>query len=164
MPSIDLDGCILSARSYEGAHGSNDEDDAISTTTTTTALRSPGPGGDASSSASSYTPDLHAVFNADAQLYYAGLHSGHTLLYRTGKEQWSSPRGPEAQRRLKKLHEDPIVKVWNLFRFMICAPTIFTCSRFSFLWYIRFAFLVRFAHFKTEPWVPCLLVIISLVL
>ncbi|EIW75088.1 hypothetical protein CONPUDRAFT_66084, partial [Coniophora puteana RWD-64-598 SS2] len=37
-------------------------------------------------------------------------------LYRTGKEQWPPPRGPEAQRRLKELCEvfnHPIAKVWN---------------------------------------------------
>lgn len=38
------------------------------------------------------------------------------MLYRTGKERWSPPRGPEAHRRLKELREvftHPIVKVWN---------------------------------------------------
>ena len=68
------------------------------------------------SSATSHTPDPHAVSEAEAQSYYAGLHSEPTLLYRTGKEQWSPPRGPEAQRRLKELCEvftHPIANVWN---------------------------------------------------
>ncbi|KAF8799280.1 hypothetical protein BYT27DRAFT_7221909 [Phlegmacium glaucopus] len=68
------------------------------------------------SHATSYTPDPHVVSKAEAQFYYAGLHSKPTLLYRTGKEQWSPPRGPEAQHRLKELCEvftHPIVKVWN---------------------------------------------------
>ncbi|KAJ7602542.1 hypothetical protein B0H17DRAFT_1222761 [Mycena rosella] len=74
-----------------------------------------GLGGDAASSATSYTPDARAVSKAEAQSYYAGLHSEPTLLYRTGKE-WSPPSGPEAQRRLKELREvfnHPITKVWN---------------------------------------------------
>lgn len=64
----------------------------------------------------SYTPDPHSVSNSEAQSYYAGLHSEPTLLYRTGKEQWSPPSGPEAQRRLKELCQvftHPITKVWN---------------------------------------------------
>jgi hypothetical protein len=67
-------------------------------------------------SATSYTPDPHSVSKAEAQSYYAGLHSEPMLLYRTGKEQWSPPRGPEAQRRLKELCEvftHPITKVRN---------------------------------------------------
>ena len=63
----------------------------------------------------SYTPDPHAVSKAEVKSYYAGLHSQPTLLYRS-KEQWSPPRGPEAQRRLKELREvfaHPIAKVWN---------------------------------------------------
>jgi hypothetical protein len=73
-------------------------------------------GGDAASNATSYTPDPHAVSMAEAESYYAGLHSEPTLVYRTGKEQWSPPMGPEAQRRLKELREvftHPITKVWN---------------------------------------------------
>lgn len=67
------------------------------------------------SSTTSYTPDVHAVSKAEAQSYYAGLHSEPTLLYRTGKE-WSPPSGPEAQLQLKELREvfhHPITKVWN---------------------------------------------------
>jgi hypothetical protein len=73
-------------------------------------------GGDAVSSATSYSPDLYAVSKAEAQSYYAGLPSEPTLVYRTGKEQWSPPSGPEAQRRLKELREvfgHLITKVWH---------------------------------------------------
>jgi hypothetical protein len=79
-------------------------------------LSSPGFGGDAASGATSYIPDPHAVSKAEAQSYYAGLPSEPVLLYRTGKEQWSPPRGPEAQRRLKELCEvftHPIANLWN---------------------------------------------------
>jgi hypothetical protein len=72
--------------------------------------------GDAASSATSYTPDPHAVSEAEAQSYYAGLPSEPVLLYRTGKEPWSPPRGPEAQRRRKELcavFTHPIANVWN---------------------------------------------------
>ena len=44
------------------------------------------------------------------------LPSEPALVYRTGKEQWSPPRGPDAQRRLKELREvfdHPITKVWH---------------------------------------------------
>ena len=71
--------------------------------------------GDAASSATSYT-DPHAVSEDEAEFYYAGLHSRPHLLYRTGKEPWSPPRGPEAYCRLKELCEvfnHPIVDVWN---------------------------------------------------
>ncbi|KAF9503820.1 hypothetical protein BS47DRAFT_1490340 [Hydnum rufescens UP504] len=71
---------------------------------------------DAVSSATSYTPDQHAVSNAEAQWYYSGLPSKPKLLYRTGKEQWSPPRGPWAHGRLKELCEvfvHPITKVWS---------------------------------------------------
>jgi len=110
----DLVSYIPFARSYEEAQSSVDKDAAISLTAST--LSSLGFGGDAASSATSYTPDPHAVSKAEAQSYYAGLHSEPTLLYRTGKEQWSPPKGPEAQRRLKELCEvfdHPITKVWN---------------------------------------------------
>ena len=48
--------------------------------------------------------------------YYVGLPSQPALIYRTGKEQWAPPKGPEAYRRLKELCEvfaHPIVEVWN---------------------------------------------------
>ncbi|KIL60408.1 hypothetical protein M378DRAFT_14168 [Amanita muscaria Koide BX008] len=104
----DLESCIHFARSYEEAQSSVDKDATISPTFSF--------GSDAASSATSYTPDPHAVSEAEVQSYYAGLHSELTLLYRTGKEQWFPPRGPEAQRRLKELCEvftHPIAKVWN---------------------------------------------------
>jgi len=105
---------IQFAKSYEEAQ--NSVDATVSLTITPTTVPSLGFGRDAASSATSYAPDPHAVSNAEAQSYYAGLHSEPTLLYRTGKEQWSSPSGPEAQRRLKDLCEvftHPITKVWN---------------------------------------------------
>jgi hypothetical protein len=52
----------------------------------------------------------------EALSYYAGLPSQPVLIYRTGKEQWSAPRGPEAYRRLKELlpvFAHPIARVWN---------------------------------------------------
>lgn len=67
-------------------------------------------------SSTTYTPDPYAVSKAEAQFYYAGLRSKPTLLYRTGKEQWSPPKGPEAKRRLKELcpvFTHPISKVWD---------------------------------------------------
>jgi hypothetical protein len=112
----DLEDYILLAKSYEEAHRSVDEDHTIPPTTTASALSSLELGGNAASSTTSYAPDPHAVFKAEAQFYSTGLHSAPTLLYRTGKEQWSPPRGPEALRHLKELREvftHPIAEVWN---------------------------------------------------
>jgi hypothetical protein len=106
---------IRFARSYEEAQSSNDTDCTISPTTTTSTVSSLGLVSDTASSATSYTPDAHAVSEAEAQYYYAGLHSAPTLLYRTGKE-WSPPSGSEAQCHLKELREvfnHQITKVWN---------------------------------------------------
>lgn len=67
-------------------------------------------------SATSYTPDPRAVSREEALCYYAGLPSRPRLLYRTGKEQWSRPRGLEAYSRRKELCEvfnHPIADVWN---------------------------------------------------
>ncbi len=75
-----------------------------------------GSGGLAVPSSTSYSSDLYAVSTAEAQFYYAGLNSGPLLLYRTGKEKWSPPKGPEAYRRLKEVCEvfnHPIVEPWN---------------------------------------------------
>lgn len=111
-----LEDCIRFAKSYEEAQSSVDKDVTISPTIAASTLSSLGFGGDAASSATPYTPDPHAISKAEAQSYYAGLHSEPMLLYRTGKERWSPPRGPEAQRRLKELCEvftHPIAKVWN---------------------------------------------------
>ena len=107
-----IEDCIRFARGYQEAQSSVDKD----ATTITASTFSLCFGSDAASSATSYTPDPHAVSKAEAQSYYAGLHSEPTLLYRTGKERWAPPRGPEAQRRLKELCEvfaHPIAKVWN---------------------------------------------------
>jgi hypothetical protein len=94
---------VCFAQRYQEAQSSTDNDAATSPTIT-------------ASSATSYSPDPHAVSKAEAQSYYAGLPSEPTLVYRTGKEKWSPPRGPEAQRRLKELREvfdHPIAKVWH---------------------------------------------------
>jgi hypothetical protein len=112
LSAEELDDYIRFARSYKEAESESsvDEDDATDSTFPL------GFGGNAASSATSHTHDPHAVSKAEAQSYYAGLPSEPTLLYRTGKEQWSPPRGPEAQRRLKELCEvftHPIAKVWN---------------------------------------------------
>ena len=88
----------------------------LSRTTTSPTLSSLGFGGDTASSATSYTPDPHAVSKAEVQSYYAGLPSEPVLLHCTGKEQWSPPKGPEAQRRLKELCEvftHLIANIWN---------------------------------------------------
>jgi hypothetical protein len=116
LSAEELNGYIHFARSYKEAQSSVDEDDATPQTITESTFSSLGFGGDSASSATSYNHDRHAVSKAEAQSYYAGLPSEPTLLYRTGKEQWSPPRGPEAQRRLKELCEvftHPIAKVWN---------------------------------------------------
>ncbi|KAF8470525.1 hypothetical protein DFH94DRAFT_685143 [Russula ochroleuca] len=102
--------------SYEEVQSTVDKDATISPTITASTFSSLGFGSNAASSATSYTPDPHAVSKAEAQSYCAGLPSEPTLLYRTGKEQWSLLRGPEARRRLKELCEvftHPIAKVWN---------------------------------------------------
>ena len=106
---------IRFSQSYQEAQSSDDNDAAISPTVAAPTF-SLGFGGDAASSATSYSPDPHAVSKAETQSYYAGLPSEPTLVYRTGKEQWSPPSGPEAQRRLKELREvfnHPITKVWH---------------------------------------------------
>jgi hypothetical protein len=109
-----LEDYIRFARSYEEAQSLVDKDTTNSLATVLTS--SLGIGGDAASSDTSYTVDPHAVSKAEALSYYAGLSSRPTLLYRTGKEQWSPPSGPEAQCCLKELREvfaHPITRVWN---------------------------------------------------
>ena len=120
MPSVDVEDCILFFRGYNWTQGSAEEDNSLSLFTTASNFPSLELDDPAANSATSYTPDPHAVSNAEAQFYYAGLHSRPTLLYRTSKEQWSRPRpgpwGPVAHLRLKELREvfrHPIVKVWN---------------------------------------------------
>jgi hypothetical protein len=107
---------IRFSQSYQEAQSSAYNDEALSPIITPSTFSSLGFGGDTTSSATSYSPDPHAVSKAEAQSYYAGLPSELTLVYRTGKEKWSPPRGPEAQRRLKELREvfnHPITKVWH---------------------------------------------------
>lgn len=116
LPDEDLERYIRFAKSYEEAQNSVDEDANMSPTPTASLHSSLGIGGNVWSSATSYTPDPHAVSKAESRFYYAGLHSAPTLIYRTGKEQWSPPSGLEAYRRLKELCEvftHPIAKVWN---------------------------------------------------
>lgn len=64
-----------------------------------------------------YLDNAHAVSEAEALSYYAGLHSEPVLLYRTGKK-WSPPCGPDygVRRRPKELRQvfnHPITKAWN---------------------------------------------------
>lgn len=109
-----IEECIRFAQ--REAQSSVDDDDATSIYPTTSAFSSLGFGGNAASSATPHTSDPHSVSNAEALSYYAGLPSEPALLYRTGKQQWSPPRGPEAQRRLKELctvFNHPITKFWN---------------------------------------------------
>jgi hypothetical protein len=120
----DLEKYIQFAKSYNEAQSSVDNDLTISPATTTSTISSLGTtvstfsslGSDSVSSATSYIPDPHSVSEAEAQSYYEGLPSKPILLYRTGKEQWSPPRVPEAQRHLKVLCEvfsHPLVDFWN---------------------------------------------------
>ena len=111
-----IDKYIRFAQSYHEAQSSEYNDAAMSSIITASTFSSPGFGGDATSSATSYLPDPYAVSEAEAQSYYAGLPSEPTLVYRTGKGKWSPPSGPEAQCRLKELREvfnHPINKVWH---------------------------------------------------
>jgi hypothetical protein len=61
LSAKDIEGFIRFARSYEEAQSSVDKD-----VTTVSTFSSLGFGGDAASSATSYTPDLHAVSKAEA--------------------------------------------------------------------------------------------------
>ena len=117
MPALSakvIDEYICFAQSYHEAQSDAYNNAAISPTITVSTFSPLGFGGDAVSSTTSYPPDPHAVSKAEAQSYYAGFPSKPTLIYRTGKEQWSPPSGPEAQCRLKELREvfdHPITKV-----------------------------------------------------
>ena len=115
-PAEVIDRHIRFAQKYQEVQSSDDNDAAISPAITTPTSSSLGFGGNAASSATPYSPDPHAVSEAEAMLYYAGLPSEPTLVYRTGKEQWSPHRGPEPQCRLKELREvfdHPIRDVWH---------------------------------------------------
>jgi hypothetical protein len=60
--------------------------------------------------------DPHAVPDEEARDFYAGLPSNPRLIYRSEKEKWSPPTGPEAYRRVMHLvpvFNHPIVDVWN---------------------------------------------------
>ena len=108
-------GYIHFTRSYKEAQRSVDEDDTTPQTITKSTF-SLGFGSNSTSSATSYSHDRHAVDKVEAQSYYAGLLLEPTLLYHMGKEQWSPPRGPEAQHHLKelcKVFTHPIAKAWN---------------------------------------------------
>lgn len=116
LTAEEIEASIQFASDHEEAQRSVDKDYTLSLTITATTISSLGFPHDSASSATSFIPDPHAVSIAEAQSYYAGLQSEPTLLYRTSKEQWSPPKGPEAQRRLKELCEvfnHPITKVWN---------------------------------------------------
>ncbi|KAG9093365.1 hypothetical protein FRC06_011546, partial [Ceratobasidium sp. 370] len=107
--------CICFARSHQDAQSSTNNE-ATPPSFTTSTFSSLDFGSDTTSSASSYSPDPHAVSQAEAQSYYAGLPSEPLLVYRTGKAPWSPPRWPEAQRRYKELRgvfDHPITKVWH---------------------------------------------------
>ncbi|KAL5514043.1 hypothetical protein ACEPAG_2804 [Sanghuangporus baumii] len=97
---------------FTRAHDSSiAKDDVVSPTITSLGFTP-----DAASGATSYSHDPHAVSMEEALSYYAGLPSQPALIYRTGREQWSPPKGPEAYRHLKELCEvfaHPIVEVWN---------------------------------------------------
>lgn len=106
---------IDSTSSYDEAQSPVVKDPTISPATSAPTFASLSFGGDAASSAASYTRDTHAVSEMESKSYYEGLHSEPALLYRTGKK-WSPPRGPEVFRHLKELrpvYTHPIVKLWN---------------------------------------------------
>ncbi|KAG8731259.1 hypothetical protein FRC11_004642 [Ceratobasidium sp. 423] len=116
--SADLvEKCIRFAERWaETRWAENQRDDTTISPTTivSTATSAPGFGGTPAST-TSFEPDPHAVSQAEALSYYAGLPSEPLLIYRTGKP-WSPPRGPEAQRRTKELRpvfNHPIVDLWR---------------------------------------------------
>ena len=94
-----------------------DEDPPLSpATTSSTFVSSLGFSHDVPSSTTSHTDDPHAISIAEAQGFYAGLPSDPVLIYRSEKEEWSPPSGPEAYHRKKQLRpvfNHPIVDVWN---------------------------------------------------
>ena len=105
---------IRFAREYHGR--AFNKEDNVSPTITSSPFPSLGFKRDDASSATSDSRDPHAVSMEEATFYYAGLPSSPALIYRTGKEQWSPPKGLVAYRCLKELCEvfgHPIVEVWN---------------------------------------------------
>jgi hypothetical protein len=112
-----IDKCIRYSETLQQTRDSDDDEEVVISpiTTTTSAFSSLGFRSDDQFSATSFTPDPHAVSQTEAQAYYSGLASEPRLVYRTGAP-WSPPRGPEAQRRRKELHEvynHPLVALWN---------------------------------------------------
>ena len=102
--------------SYQEAQSSVDKGITTSPTIAPSTLSSLGVGSDTLFSATPGTPNPCVVSKAEAQYYYAGLHSKPTLLYRTGNVPWSPPKGPEGQCSLKELCEvftHKIVNVWH---------------------------------------------------
>jgi hypothetical protein len=88
-----VEDCIRFAGCYEETQSSVDKDTSISPNVIASIISSLGFDGNASSSATPYNPYPHAVFEAEAQFYYAGLHSEPTPLYRASEGQRSPPRG-----------------------------------------------------------------------
>lgn len=117
MLSVPVIKDSMSDATSDEAHwqSSIDQDHTISPATTSSTFSSPSNGSDPASSATTNTEDAHAVSEVEARFYYSGVHSGPTLLYRTGKK-WSPPRAPETNLHLKEIRQvsnHPITKVWN---------------------------------------------------
>ncbi|KAI9684814.1 MAG: hypothetical protein M1829_000189 [Trizodia sp. TS-e1964] len=61
-------------------------------------------------------PDPYDVREEEAQSFYSGLPSEPRLVYRSGKDTWSPPTGPEAYRRQMELcavFDHPITTIWE---------------------------------------------------
>ena len=71
LPAEVIDDIRL-AQSYQEDQSSDDNDAVISPAITTSTFSSLGFGGNVASSATPYSPDPHAVSEAEAQFYYAG--------------------------------------------------------------------------------------------
>ncbi|KAI9430556.1 hypothetical protein H4582DRAFT_2121903 [Lactarius indigo] len=106
-----IDKCIRYSTILQQTRDLDDDEDSevvISPTTTATSAFSLSFGSNDQSSATSFTPDPHAVSRTEALAYYSGLASEPRLVYRTG--------APVAQRRRKELREvynHPLVALWN---------------------------------------------------
>ena len=110
-----IDKCIRYSETLQQTRDSDDDEEVVisPTTTATSAFSSLGFGSNDQSSATTLTPDPHAVSQTEAQAYYSSLASEPRLVYRTGVL-WSPPCGPKAQRRRKELCEvynHPLVAV-----------------------------------------------------
>ena len=93
LSAKEIDVYIRFARGYEEAQRSVDEDVTPYLSITATTISSLGFAHDATCNATSFTPDPHGASIAEAQLYYADLHSEPVLLQQTGKEQVVSATG-----------------------------------------------------------------------